>query len=164
MLLKTMETYKMRIDFKDDLLAGLAKLHEHRSEFEEALEDGRLQLWNGDEVLINHWRASSLTIIVREVVASQTSGFRNMSLIIKPKPDYMYNTRTAERVEVPDRFHEEPEVDEKYYLELVHRLENKDIRCYTWDGLPIDKLWFNSGLLHKTRESAEIARKARLGL
>jgi hypothetical protein len=33
-----------------------------------------------------------------------------------------------------------------------------------WDGSDADKRWFNNGLIHKTKESAEIARKARLGL
>jgi hypothetical protein len=149
----------MRIDFKDDLLAELAKLHEYREEFEQALADGRLLFWNGGELLINHWRAGSLTIVVREIVSSQMNGFQNMSLIVKPKPDYMYNTRTAERVEVPDRFHEEPEEGEAYWLEGRGRGDIS--RKSTWGGKRQEKALLASGLLHKTRESAEIARKAR---
>jgi hypothetical protein len=152
----------MRIDFKDDLLAELAKLHEYREKFEQALADGRLLFWNGRELLINHWRAGSLTLVVREIVSSQMNGFQNMSLIIKPKPDYMYNTRTAERVEVPDRFHEEPAEGEAFYLE--DRGHGDIIIKFRWGGRNKEKAWLAAGLLHKTKKSAEISLKARLGL
>jgi hypothetical protein len=151
----------MRIDFKDDWLAVLAKLHEHRSEFEDALADGRLQLRNGGELLRDEWPSISLRVVLQEVVGSQMNGFRNMSLIIKPKSDYMHNTRTGERVEVPDRFQEEPKAGEKYYLEtLSANIGN----AYNWGNLTMEKTLFKHGLIHKTRKSAEIARKARLGL
>jgi hypothetical protein len=150
----------MRIDFKDDLLAGLAKLHEHRAEAEEALADGRLQLWEEDTLLSDRWEAISLKSVVHVVLLfGEEFLTRDLSLIIKPGPDYMYNTRTAERVEVPDRFHEEPAEGEAYWLEGRGRgdISSKS----TWGGRRREKQLLASGLLHKTRESAEIARKAR---
>jgi hypothetical protein len=153
----------MRINFKDDLLAGLAKLHEHRAKAEEALADGRLQLWEGDKLLINHWRASSLKSVVHHVLLfGEEFLTRDLSLIIKPGPDYMYNTRTAERVEVPDRFHEEPAEGEAFYLE--DRGRGDIIIKFRWGGRNKEKAWLAAGLLHKTKKSAEISLKARLGL
>jgi hypothetical protein len=150
----------MRIDFEDDLLAGLAKLHEHRGEFEKAFKDGILQrIVSGDHYIYKN-NIFTFDEVVDQLIDILVDD-REVSLIIKQNPDYMYNTRTSERVEIPDRLHEEPEVGYEYYIEAI---DGSEVIPCMWDGSNADKRWFNNGLIHKTKESAEIARKARLGL
>ena len=69
-------------------------------------------------------------------------------------------TITVNGVEVPEPMRKEPKKTQHYYL--AYPISKNMYAQFDWAGTKADKLWFEKGLIHHTREAAIAHTKALL--